>query len=68
MCECNQPKWFCQHEKSQYGSKPIKNERTGYGTLTLDFEKKTIIIKFPENWEEMTSEQQFLWLQEHIKP
>ena len=70
MCEqCGQPDWFCAWDKkAKYGAKKIKNERTGYGTLILDFEKRAIIIQFPTNWDEMSNEEQFLWLQAHIKP
>jgi hypothetical protein len=69
MCEmCHQDDWYCRHSKAQYGAKKIKNERTGYGTIILDFEKRAIIIQFPTNWDEMTSEEQFIWLQQHIKP
>ncbi len=64
MCEiCHQDDWYCQHNK---GAKKITSER--YGTLVLDYEKRSIIIQFPAEWDSMTNEQQFLWLQQHIKP
>jgi len=68
MCDkCHQPEWYCQ-TRPDYGSKVIKNESSGYyGALVLDFDKKTILIHFPSNWEEMTLAQQSEWIMKKIK-
>lgn len=60
------------NRKAKYGVKQIKNTRTGFSSLSVDFVKKEIIkwdldkettmIKFPEEWDKMDLKQQKEWL------
>ncbi len=54
-------------KKADYGHKAIQTQFTGYPILVLDYCNRTIIIPFPDDWEEMTTEQQLLWIRERIK-
>lgn len=76
MCMlCGQPDWYCRY-KPQHNFKQVKNEKTGYSTLTLDFQKMSIIKKhsdteevydFPVNWDAITDAEKAEWILEKMK-
>jgi hypothetical protein len=59
--------FFNEHKKAEYGHKVIKTVSAGFPILVLDYCNRTIIIPFPDGWEEMTTEEQLLWIRERIK-
>lgn len=77
MCEiCHQDDWYCKHNRNNLQVlenmvdeflKTEENERH-FGILKLDFEQRAIILYFPENWDELSTEEQYLWIKKHLRP